>query len=321
MTKKIIIDTDPGVDDSLAIFIALNSPELEVLGLTTIFGNAITTTCTKNALRLLEIADRSYIPVYEGAHKPLNGKFRGAATFVHGDNGQGNVELFEPITKAKKESAVDFLKTMIDLYPNEITIVPVGPLTNIATLLSSHKGIDSKIKEIVLMGGNAQVAGNATPTAEANILNDPEAADIVFAAQCKITMVGLDVTNEVFMNEDQVNKIGSFENAKSQHIGKINPFYFNFLQDFTKKKGMPIHDSSAITYLVHPEYFETIQNPIKVETLGISRGKTWMGSGNKDNEEGTGERLKPWKNRQNVNVCIGVEGQKVISFITERISN
>jgi len=258
MVKKIIIDTDPGVDDSLAIFVALNSPELEVLGLTTIFGNAVTTTCTENALRLLEIAERTDIPVAEGAHIPLNGNFRGAATFVHGDNGQGNAELPLPTTKSLEIDAVAFLKETIETHPNEITLVPVGPLTNIANLLTQHPGVDKKIKEIVLMGGNAQTPGNATPTAEANILNDPEAADIVFSAQCEITMVGLDVTNNVFMSEEQVNTLGSFNNAKSKHINKINPFYFSFLKNFFEENGMPIHDSSAVTYLVHPEYFETI---------------------------------------------------------------
>ena len=321
MVKKIVIDTDPGVDDSLAIFVALNSPELEVLGLTTIFGNAVTTTCTENALRLLEIAQRTDVPVIEGAKVPLNGIFRGAASFVHGDNGQGNAELFSPVTKPLDIDAVTFLRELIENNPNEITLVPVGPLTNIANLLTIHEGIDSKIKEIVLMGGNAQSPGNATPTAEANILNDPEAADIVFSAQCEITMVGLDVTNNVFMSEEQVVTLSSFNNAKSKHIGKINPFYFNFLKDFFQDNGMPIHDSSAITYLVHPEYFETLCYPIKVETEGISRGKTWMGMGISDNEEGLGERLKPWKNRRKVNICIGVDSQKVISFITERMSS
>ena len=321
MVKKIIIDTDPGVDDSLAIFVALNSPELEVLGLTTIFGNAVTTTCTQNALRLLEIAERTNIPVAEGAHIPLNGNFRGAATFVHGDNGQGNAELPLPTTKSLEIDAVAFLKETIETHPNEITLVPVGPLTNIANLLTQHPGVDKKIKEIVLMGGNAQTPGNATPTAEANILNDPEAADIVFSAQCEITMVGLDVTNNVFMSEEQVNTLGSFNNAKSKHINKINPFYFSFLKNFFEENGMPIHDSSAVTYLVHPEYFETIQHPIKVETLGISRGKTWMGMGISDNEEGLGERLKPWENRTKAKICINVDSEKVISFITQRISN
>ena len=321
MVKKIIIDTDPGVDDSLAIFVALNSPELEVLGLTTVFGNAITSTCTENALRLLEIAKRTEVPVAEGAHLPLNGNLRGAASFVHGENGQGNVELKPPANKTLEIDAVTFLKNQIEVHPNEITLVPVGPLTNIANLLTNHPGIDSKIKEIVLMGGNAQSPGNATPTAEANILNDPEAADIVFSAQCEITMVGLDVTNNVFMSEEQVNKLGSFENEKSKHISKINPFYFNFLKEFFQDNGMPIHDSSAVTYLVHPEYFETLCCPIKVETEGISRGKTWMGMGISDNEEGLGERLKPWENRRKVNICIGVDSQKVISFITERMSS
>jgi len=320
MVKKIIIDTDPGIDDSLAIFYALNSPELEILGLTTIFGNAHTSTCTINALKLLEVADAIQIPVYEGASVPLNGKFRGPASFVHGDDGQGNSFQEKPKKKQETLSAVEFLKKTINENPGEITLVPIGPLTNIAQLLTENLGIDAKIKEIVLMGGNAVSEGNATPTAEANILNDPEAADIVFSAKCLVTMVGLDVTNKVFMQRDEIETLYSFDNPKSKHLEKITPFYHNFLKVFFDKDGIPIHDSTAITYLLKPEFFTVIKHPIKVETEGFSRGKTWMAFGSSNIEDWQSERLKPWAGRNKINICIDVDHQKVIDFIIERNS-
>ena len=202
MAEKVIIDTDPGIDDSMAIFYALNSPEIELLALTTIFGNASTEICTTNALRLLEIAERSDIPVYKGAEKPIQSERRGSPDFVHGPDGQGDSNLPPPKTSVQSETALEYLHTTIRNNPGEVTLIPIGPLTNIAELLRHDSSIDQDIKEIVLMGGNAISEGNATPAAEANIINDPEAADIVFSANCDISMVGLDVTNKVFMRKE-----------------------------------------------------------------------------------------------------------------------
>ena len=170
------------------------------------------------------------------------------------------------------------------------------------------------------MGGNAISEGNATPTAEANIINDPEAADLVFSANCKISMVGLDVTNKVFMSKEDIDTICQFDDPRSQHLKKIIPFYYEFLSSFFGKEGMPTHDSSAITYLLDRSLFSTLNHPIKVETEGISRGKTWMGTGISRNEGGLSERLKPWEGRKNVNVCVDVDAEKVISLILERLS-
>ena len=320
MVKKIIIDTDPGVDDSMAIFYALNSPEIEVLGLTTIFGNASTEICTENALRLLEIAERTDIPVYKGAEKPLKSEYRGPGDFVHGKDGQGNSDLRPPESTVQRETAVEYLHNIIKKNPGEITLVPIGPLTNIAELLLYDKSIANDIKEIVLMGGNAISEGNATPTAEANIINDAESADIVFSANCEISMVGLDVTHKVFMSKEEIESLGQFSDPRSSHLKKILPFYLEFCSNFLGKEGLPIHDSSAITYVLDRSMFKTLSYPIKVETLGISRGKTWMGIGISDNEGGLGERTKPWENRRNVNVCIDVDSAKAIRLILERLS-
>ena len=320
MPRKIIIDTDPGIDDSMAIFYALNSPEIELLGLTTIFGNASTEICTTNALRLLEIAGRSDIPVYRGAEKPISSELRGSPDFVHGPDGQGDSNLSPPKTSVQDETALEFLHKTIQDNPGEVTLVPIGPLTNIAELFIHDSSIDQDIKEIILMGGNAISEGNATPTAEANIINDPEAADIVFSANCEISMVGLDVTNKVFMSKEEINILCQFDDPRSEHLKKIIPFYYDFLSSFFGKEGMPTHDSSAITYLLDRSLFSTLNYPIKVETEGVSRGKTWMGMGISRNEGGLSERLKPWEGRKNVNVCVDVDAEKVISLILERLS-
>tara|TARA_B100000029_G_scaffold515767_1_gene624558 strand:- start:1731 stop:2717 length:987 start_codon:yes stop_codon:yes gene_type:complete len=315
MSQKIIIDTDPGIDDTMAIFFALNSPEIDVLGLTTVYGNTSTEKGTINALRILEIASRTDIPVYAGAIKPLESEYTGKGEFVHGHDGQGNTNLELPKTKTSTGLAVDFLENAIKENPGEIILVPIGPLTNIAELLTRNPKIAKDIKEIILMGGNALSQGNASPSAEANIRNDPEAADIVFSADCEISMVGLDVTNQVFMDMGDIDKIVNFDSPQARHLKRIFPFYVNFLSEFFGKEGMPTHDSSAIAYLIDRSLFETIQYPIVVETLGISRGKTWMGTGmDKTNDN-------PWKNRRDVNICIEVDSEKVIELIKERVGS
>jgi len=313
--QKIIIDTDPGIDDTMAIFLSLNSPELDLLGLTTVYGNTSTDQGTINALRILEISSRQDIPVFGGADKPLKTQYTGKGQFVHGHDGQGNTNLDPPSTKAESGSAVDFLEKIIKENPGEIILVPIGPLTNIAELLLKNPKIAKDIKEIVLMGGNALSQGNASPSAEANIRNDPEAADIVFAADCEISMVGLDVTNQVFMGKEDIEKIVNFDSPQTKHLKKIFPFYVDFLTQFFDKEGMATHDSSAIAYLIDRNLFKTIQYPIVVETLGISRGKTWMGTGMDQLDH------NPWENRRNVNICIEVDEEKVIDLIIERVAS
>ncbi len=315
MSQKIIIDTDPGIDDTMAIFFALNSPEIDVLGLTTVYGNTSTEKGTINALRILEVASRTDVPVYAGAIKPLESEYTGKGEFVHGHDGQGNTNLEPPKTKTGTGTAVDFLEKAINENPGEVTLVPIGPLTNIAQLLLNNPKIAKDIKEIILMGGNALSQGNASPSAEANIRNDPEAADIVFSADCEISMVGLDVTNQVFMDKEHIDKIINFDSPQTKHLKKIFPFYVDFLSKFFDKEGMATHDSSAIAYLIDRNLFKTIQYPIVVETLGISRGKTWMGTGMDQLDH------NPWENRRNVNICIEVDEEQVIDLIIERVAS
>lgn len=312
MARKIIIDTDPGVDDAMAIFFALHSPELDLIGLTTIFGNVHTTLATTNALRLLEIAGRPDIPVAKGADNPLAVPFGGPVPFVHGDDGQGNIFLDPPQGKALDMTAAQFIIDRVMRSPGEITLVPIGPLTNIALALRLEPRIAENVKEVVLMGGNALGPGNASPAAEANIRNDPEAADVVFSAPWKVTMVGLDVTHKVIMTDEHLAEYGRIDNPMAQHVSRIVPHYRNFFNRAYGLNGIYVHDSSAIAYLIDPSLFKVISCPVCVDMdHGISRGKTWPSLGERP--------IQPWHGRPNVDICVEVDGERVVQMELSRM--
>lgn len=308
--RRIIIDTDPGIDDAMAIFFALRHPALDVIGLTTIFGNVTTELATANALRLLDIAGRPDIPVAPGAADPLCVPYSGPVAFVHGEDGQGNVDLPPSDRDPLDVSAAQFIVDQVMANPGEITLVPVGPLTNLALSLRLEPQIASHVREVVLMGGNALGPGNATPAAEANIRNDPEAADLVFGAGWPVTMVGLDVTHRVFMDDAHLAEYGKIDHPTAQHVAAIVPFYRAFYGERVGIDGIYVHDSSAIAYVVAPELFRTERWPIRVDcTQGISRGKTWPALGDTDEH-----RLAAWHDRPLVNVCVDVDGPAVVAL-------
>ncbi|MCA0458524.1 MAG: nucleoside hydrolase [Chloroflexi bacterium] len=311
--QKIIIDTDPGIDDAMAIFFALNSPELELIGLTTIFGNGFTDLTTTNALRLLEIAERPDIPVAVGAAQPVADRFDEPGSVVHGDDGQGNVHLPPPTAKPVDQNAAAFIIEQVMRAPREVTLVPIGPLTNIALALHLEPRIATAVREVVIMGGNALVPGNITPAAEANIFHDPEAADTVFGTSWPVTMVGLDVTQKTVMSSEQLGKLAQSTTATAQHLSAIIPFYQDFTLKANKFHGIYLHDPTTLAYLVAKDAFQTLQRPVRVETQGFSRGKTWIAN------DQTNKWSTAWQNRPPVNVCIGVNGPQISDLILERL--
>ena len=282
MVERIIIDTDPGIDDTLAIFYALESGALDVVGLTTVFGNVETALATRNALRLLEIAERREIPVAGGATRPLARPFRGPIPHIHGDDGQGNCDLPPPEGRPIGQTAAEFIVDQVSASPGEITLVPIGPLTNIALALHLRPEIVARVKRVVLMGGAALVPGNVNPAAEANVFNDPEAADIVFSAPWDITMIGLDVTHKVLLPSQSAARYARSSKQTSRHIGRILPLYLDFAHRALGRSASYIHDATAISYLLDPSLFEVARYPVKVETRGISRGKTWVWTRTRD---------------------------------------
>mgnify|MGYP000026453921 CR=1 FL=1 len=319
MPQKIIIDTDPGVDDAMAIQFALNSPELNVIGLTTVYGNVDLELCTTNALRLLELADSTDIPVAKGAAKPLKRVFNGGVPFVHGEDGQGNT--FRPKSELKEIdiSAEDFIIEQVKKYPNEIILAPIGPLTNLAVALQKAPEIQQLVKEVVIMGGNAFCSGNASPAAEANILNDPEAADLVLGANWPLTMIGLDVTESTFMSHEEIIEVrNASDSALNQFVSDAYVFYEAFYKSNNKIDGSFLHDSSVIAYLLDKTIFSGGFYPIRVETVdGLSLGKTWPFVGSQ--EALARPALTPWQGRPTVNVMLKVDNERLVSLLKSRL--
>lgn len=276
--RKLIIDTDPGVDDAMAIHLAFAHPDIDLIGLTSIFGNVHVEKATRNALALAEMAG-ARIPVAEGAAAPLVQPLQPPAYFVHGDEGFGTLPAFAPNTAPDPRPADQFLVDTINAHPGEVTLCPIGPLTNVALALRRDPSIAKKVKEVVIMGGAVETPGNVTPHAEANIWNDPHAAAEVFAADWPMTLVGLDVTEAVRCTPEDfaalaaaAPKIGGFLNQAVQ-------FYF----EWHKKKphyahgpfeGCFMHDPSAVLACVEPDMFRFRDAPIRVETEGEQIGRT-----------------------------------------------
>jgi inosine-uridine nucleoside N-ribohydrolase len=312
--RKILIDTDPGIDDAMAIFYALASPELDVVGLTSVFGNAHTSVCTDNALKLLEIADRSDIPVAQGVAEPLAMPYRGPVAFVHGSDGQGNVFLPPATTSPLPIDAARHIVDTVMGSPGEITLVGLGPLTNIAAAMQMAPTLTTNVAEIVVMGGNAFRGGNASPAAEANILNDPEAADIVFGADCTIVMAGLDVTEQTVMTSSDIARMSTFGNGRAQHLAAIIPFYQAFYRERLGLDGIHVHDSSTISYLLAPHLFTWVEYPIRVDTgNSVCRGKTQPAVHVSDHET-------PWHGRRPVRILTGVDNRAVVELELERLA-
>jgi len=264
--QRIILDTDPGVDDALAIFLALRSPELHVEAVTPVSGNVPLSFTLPNALRLLEIAGRPEIPVAAGAAVPLVRRLVTAA-YVHGNNGLGGVEFPEPKIKPVAENATDLIRRIVRENPGEITIVAVGPLTNIATVLKVDPAIAPMIKSFVLMGG-ALSGGNITPAAEFNFYVDPEAARIVFDSGVPITMVGLDVTNKVLLHESQVRVLEAAPNPVSQAAGKIMRATMNRIKPTNDETVVAMHDPLTIASLIDPSVVTLKDYYVQIETTG-----------------------------------------------------
>src|SRR5246127_3101471 len=218
-TSRVIIDTDPGVDDALALLLAMSSPELKIEGITPVSGNVPLELTLPNALRMVEVAGRTDIPVAAGAKVPLVRRLVTAA-YVHGENGLGGAVFPEPKIKPVAEPAADLIRQIIRKYPGEVTLITIGPLTNIATALNADPDLAGMVGRLVMMGGSLS-GGNITPAAEFNVYVDPEAARIVFQSGIPISMVGLDVTRKTSLTEDHVRQLQASQNPASQAAATI----------------------------------------------------------------------------------------------------
>lgn len=313
MPKKMIIDTDPGIDDAMAILFAFHSPEVEVIGLTTIFGNVYVEQATENALRLVEFAGRAQIPVAQGAAKPLMMPLNGVADFVHGSDGFGDTGQPAPTARTVDKPAAEFIVDTIMANPGEVTLMPVGPLTNIALAVELEPRIAQNVAEVILMGGAAMVNGNVNPAAEANIWGDPHAADIVFGAGWPLTMIGLDVTMQIEMSADYLDRLKIKGGRTAAFIHDITRFYLDFHKTVHGIESLHTHDPAAVAYALDPTLFTCIRGAIRVPAEGIARGLTLMDR----RGEWYGEHA--WTHRPPVNVCVGVDAPRLLSLYEQRI--
>jgi len=270
---RVIIDTDPGVDDALALLLAMRSPELKIEAITPVAGNVPLELTLPNALRMVEIAGRTDIPVAAGARAPLMRRLV-TATYAHGENGLGGAVFPDPTTKPVATPAAEIIRQIVRKYPGEVTLITIGPLTNIATALNSDPDLSSMVRALVMMGGSLS-GGNITPAAEFNVYVDPEAARIVFQSGIPVTMVGLDVTRRTSLSDDHVRTLEAAQNPVSQAAGKIGRNALNHNRERGYLVGPNMHDSLAVAGFLDPAILKLQDYYVDVETTGeLTAGET-----------------------------------------------
>lgn len=266
MPVPVILDCDPGHDDALAILLAAASPELDLLAITTCGGNQTVEKCTVNARRMCSVAEITDVPIARGAEGPLLGSLH-IGEYVHGASGLDGPEWAEPTVPEASESAHDLIVRILREHPEPVTLIPTGPLTNIALVLRAHPELKSKIREIVLMGGSTE-RGNDTPYAEFNIRVDPEAADIVFRSGLPVTMCGLNVTHQALATPDVIERLRSLGTDMGDLCIELLTFFSGSYLRTWGFTSPPLHDPVAVARVIDPSMVEVVEVPVVVETQG-----------------------------------------------------
>jgi inosine-uridine nucleoside N-ribohydrolase len=270
---RVIIDTDPGVDDALALLLAMRSPELKIEAITPVAGNVPLDLTLPNALRMVEIAGRTDIPVAAGARTPLMRRLV-TATYAHGENGLGGAVFPEPTTKPVATPAAEIIRQIVRKYPGEVTLITIGPLTNIATALNADPDLAGMVRALVMMGGSLS-GGNITPAAEFNVYVDPEAARIVFQSGIPMTMVGLDVTRRTSLTDEHVRTLEAAQNPVSQAAATIGRNAIHHTRERGYLVGPNMHDSLAVAGFLDPAILKLQDYYVDVETTGeLTAGET-----------------------------------------------
>ncbi len=309
---KVIFDTDPGVDDAMALLYLHRHPGIDLVGVTTVFGNAPIEITTRNA-QFLHQKWKIAAPIARGAGKAYDDG-RDAAHFapvVHGEDGLGNIgvplEVDHPLDE---RSATRFIIDTVRADPGNVTLVAVGRMTNLALALKADPEIASLVKEVVIMGGAFDVNGNVTPAAEANIHGDPEAADVVFTAPWKVTIIGLDVTMKTTMSSDYLAKMVEAGPTELKLLSDLSQYYIDFYRQRVGLDGMALHDSCAGVYLTEPQLFEVRTGPVRVVCGGIADGKTIQAP-----DQGRKFIGSAWDGVPSQIVCTGIQPEAALEAI------
>ena len=264
--RPVIIDCDPGQDDAINLLLAMSSPtELDIIGITTVAGNVPLELTERNTRQMCDVAGRTDLPVFAGCDRPMQRELLTAEN-VHGSTGIDGVEIVEPVTPLAESHAIDFIIDTLSSTTVPVTLVPTGPLTNIGTAIQREPAILDKVSEIVLMGGAMREGGNHSPSAEFNILVDPQAADIVFRCGRKITVFGLDVTHQVLATAERRERIRAIENPAGQATAGMLDFFNRHDTAKYQSLGAPLHDPCTVAFLLQPELFELKSCNLTVET-------------------------------------------------------
>ena len=314
--KKVIYDTDPGIDDAMALLFLDYSPDVDLVGITTVLGNHDIDVTTRNALFLKDYFNIA-APVARGAGRPLVLEPTPPPTYVHGENGLGDIELPGTIRAQPHALPADefIIRTVRD-EPGESASCAVGRMTNLALALRKDPEIATLVREVVIMGGAFGYkghSGNVTPVAEANIIGDPHAADEMFGAAWPITVVGLDVTQEAVMSIGYMEALRDASGRTGRFIWDITRFYENFYRSTTGLDGIPVHDSSAVACLIDPTLFTYRRGPIRVVTEGIAIGQTI--------QEPNSRKFRPnaWTGRPEHDICIDGDAARFLKLYFDTI--
>ena len=270
----VIFDTDPGIDDAMALIFLNACKRLEVIGVTTVFGNASVEQCTNNALYLCERFNIQ-APVHAGAGKTIEGVDGGDyPTFVHGEYGLGDLNATPASRKQESADAVNFLIESALKHAGELIIIAVGRMTNLAQAIAASDEFSRSVKQVVTMGGAVNVPGNVSQWAEANIFGDPEATDIVFKSGIPITLVGLDVTMKTVMSRSYIQDLKGKCGDAGVLLSQITPYYLDYYHSQTGENGFACHDSSAVAHAENPDIHKTVRGTLSVVLAGEERGRT-----------------------------------------------
>lgn len=312
---KIIYDTDPGVDDAMALLLLARHQRIELIGVTTVFGNADIATTTRNALYLKQKLGFS-APVAQGAGAPLVGQPDDPPTFVHGMNGLGDIDLPDLTETADPRPAHQLIIDLVRANPGEVTIIAVGRMTNLERALREAPEIVGLVRQVVVMGGafgrNGHT-GNVTPVAEANIWGDPDAADIVFGAAWPVAIAGLDVTQQTIMTDAYLAELATAAGSDGAFVRAISAFYQNFHRESAGLDGFYVHDSSAVALALHPEFYTMETGAIRVVTQGIAIGQTIIRPDSRNYPPGA------WDNRPSQSIAVAVDAESVLKLYRDTL--
>ena len=307
--RRILIDTDPGVDDALTFLLALASPEIKLEALTITQGNVTVEKGTRNALATLEFLNASHIPVAQGTSLPMVGPLL-ASELVHGASGLGNTDLPEPKTKPVSQHAIDYLIERFLTEPGEISLFAIGPLTNVALAIRKEPRFTKAVKEMIIMGGSIREGGNITPQAEFNVYADPHAAHVVFHSGIPITLIPLDVTHKCMLMAEHIQELKKHGSSVSRFISDAVTPYVNFTEHKTGVKGCALHDPLTLATIIAPELLTLEEHYVEVD---ISTGPS-MGSTFADFYGNTG---KP----ANMKVALDVRGEEFVELFLKRMES